>query len=151
MQEVTKTVLALLENNWTLTGDLNKTKIIFRRGEPDNLQTRFAERNISIEVVKSVRPIKKRVLKRSESFEMFNINLWLLVKPLSDKRINTLSDARQSMEDLIEDIILANQRSATNIKFIKPSNVIYPDNLKEEPPVLRAVMTFIAHYEKGNA
>ena len=149
MQETSKTLKDLLEDNWTLTKHLHKKKIVFRRNEPRVLDTRFNRQNISIEITKIVRPVSKRVLARSMSKELLGINVWLLVKHTTEERVDDVSDDRQSIEDHIEAIIQDNQRIVGNsIRFVKVVNAIYPDNLTDDPPVLRAILTVMAQYEK---
>lgn len=149
MQEASKTLLAALEDNWALTPKATKkVSISFRRGEPFDLTTRFTKNKISIEVGKLTRPITKRTLARSVSNEVLPISVWLLVRPKTESQKNSLLDRRQTLEDEIERILLATQKTLADVRFSKVGNVRYIDLLDDDPPTLRVVIDTVCTYNK---
>jgi len=148
VQEVTKTLKAILESEWNLTGSVAKTEITFRRGEPFDLTTRFVNNKINIEIDKMTRPITKRTLARSMSREIATVTAWFLMQPMTDERKDEVKDQCQQIEDEIERIIKLKQRALTDIKFAKVGNVRYLPRYDEDPPTLRAIMNVLCQYEK---
>jgi len=148
VQEVTKTLETCLQTNWNLTGSVAKTEITFRRGEPFDLTTRFVNNKINIEVDKMTRPITKRVLARAISREIATITVWFLMQPVTEDRKDEVKDQCQQIEDEIERIIKAQQRSMTDIRFAKAANVRYIPRYDEDPPTLRAIINISCQYEK---
>jgi len=146
MEDPAKTLITQLQNDWSLTGDLDKSKITFRRGEPFDLTTRFTKRKISIEATKLTNPIRKRTLATSEHHEVVSINVWMLIHPKTEEKITSLMDDRQSIIDEIRRIIEASQRSLTDIKFSFLTVERHLDNFEDEPPVLHTVCEVECQY-----
>jgi len=148
VQEITKTLVEVLQSNWNLTGSVAKDNITFRRGEPFDLTTRFVNNKITIEIDKMTRPITKRTLARSMSREIATITMWFLMQPVTEDRKDEVKDQCQQIEDEIERIIKLKQRLLTDIKFAKVGNVRYIPRYDEDPPTLRAIMNVSCQYEK---
>jgi len=148
MQEVTKTLIAILESEWSLTGDVHSDKISFNRGEPSDPMKRFLKYPIVIEAEKMTRPVSKRVLARSMSRELVLLTVWLHISPKSETRYAEVKDQCQTIEDEIESIIKAQQRLLTDIKFTKIVNSQYVPRYDELPPTFRCIFTVSCQYEK---
>ena len=149
MQEPTKTIVELLQNNWNDDCGVAKSTIQFRRGEPLNLLDRFRQREITVEVCKLTKPTEQRTISSVKVTEIVAVNVWMIIRPKSDEQIATLLDKRQVIEDEIERILLANNRSATNINFVMLDDTRYMDDYESEPPVLHAVKHVACIYVKG--
>jgi len=147
MQDLTKTLKELLEDNWTLkTSRTKKAKVTFRRGEPFDLATRFSENKISIEVCRLTNPVVKRTLNTDVNNEIVPINLWIQIKPKTEKHVQNLLDDRQTIIDHVRSIIKTNQRAITDVKLGYRRTERHLDDYESEPPVLRTVFEIICKH-----
>lgn len=151
MQDVTKTIVKALKDNWQALSSIRKRQIAFVRGEPLSLDMRFAKGVIaSIEVKGIVDPISKRSLARSTHKEVVAIDVWLRLDPIIEKHKEKLMDTLQDIKDEIERIVKAKQTSSTDIRFMFPRSWIPLTNLKpeNENPYLRSMFYVVCQYEK---
>ena len=149
--EACQQILNVLKDpdNWVLTGDFDRRNITFRREAPLHLSDRFIERTVSIEVCKGANPRNQRSLARILNFEIVNVHLWIIIQPLTDERYQELLDSRQAVQELIDDIILTNQRSIAGIKYVTSRNWMPVTSIGQDeiPDSLHSVNELVCHYQ----
>jgi len=150
LQSPAKTIKEALDDNWQAWGTLKKSSINFVYGAPISPEMRFAKHKLSMEVKDLVDPIIKKSLARSVHKDVIQVDAWLQVLELDEKKKADLLDDMQLIKDEVERIIKLKQKTLTGIRLAYPRSWQPLNNLssEEEGPYLRSVLYVVCVYEK---
>ena len=144
MQDPTKTIKDLLDSaSWTLSSPIARANITFRIGPPNDPKTRFTKGPISLEVDNTMGYPTKSTLSRSQVRRVITVDLWYLIKPATNAE--TARGHIFEMLEMINTILLANQRSASGLRltYVGPDRKL--DQLEDQ--VLRRQIDVVCLYE----